>query len=79
MKGERYKMEWIPVYERLPNDGEQVLVCTTWEEMRVAYYDSDRGWCFPFGEYNMYIASADRFDSTWNIAAWCELPEPYRR
>lgn len=58
--------EWVPIDERLPEDGEEMPI--TYRGISGEHYvsvdehDSDLGW-----------------DSGWdgNIVAWAELPEPY--
>lgn len=58
--------EWVLVDERLPEDGEEVLITyrgiSGEHHVSVDEYDSDLGW-----------------DSGWDddIVAWAELPEPY--
>lgn len=58
--------EWVLVDERLPKDGEEVLITyrgiSGEHHVSVDEYDSDLGW-----------------DSGWDddIVAWAELPEPY--
>lgn len=68
------KTEWIPVTERLPKEGEEVLV----------WYEYDR-----YGDYNCrwqtcglgwqrnahFYVDNDGFKP--RVIAWCELPKPY--
>ena len=53
---------WIPVEERMPEDGETVL-CTDGQGVYLAEYDAD--WDAPFGDID-------------KIIAWRPLPEPYQ-
>ena len=62
------KGEWIPVFERLPENNDDVLVYD-YSDIFVAWYSGINGnWC-----------SADnRFDEYTPILAWMPLPEPYK-
>ena len=53
---------WIPVEERLPENGETAL-CTDGQDIYLVEYDAD--WDAPFGDMD-------------GIIAWQPLPEPYR-
>ena len=53
---------WIPVEERLPEDG-QTILCTDGEYVYLVEYDADLD--APFGDMD-------------GIIAWRPLPEPYR-
>ena len=53
---------WVPVEERLPEDGETVL-CTDGAYIYLTEYDAD--WDAAFGDMD-------------GITAWQPLPEPYR-
>lgn len=53
---------WIPVEERLPDDGKTVL-CTDGDYVYLVEYDAD--WDAPFGDVD-------------GIIAWRPLPAPYR-
>lgn len=62
--------QWIPVSERLPDDGELVLL--TFEgskkvDMETAIYDAKHG-----------FAMSERFVGLDEIIAWMPLPEPYK-
>ena len=63
---------WIPVSERLPEDGEVILFSTKTDRVFVGrYFDNDtkRQW---------YSFRDEAF--AWNnvVTAWMPLPEPYR-
>ena len=53
---------WIPVEERLPEDGEEVL-CSDGQNVFLVEYEAD--WDSEFGDLD-------------GIIAWMPLPEPYR-
>lgn len=53
---------WIPVEERLPEDGHEVLCCDN-AAVYLVEYQAD--WDAPFGDMD-------------DIIAWRPLPEPYR-
>ena len=64
--------EWIPVEERLPRKGEQVMVCNRYGSVFVSAitYPNARvlstGECHDFGKH-------------YGVVAWMPLPEPYMR
>lgn len=60
---EREKHRWIPVEERLPEDGNAVL-CTDGSHIYLTEYDADLD--AAFGDMD-------------EITAWMPLPEPYRQ
>ena len=64
-------MEWIPVSERLPKEGKQVLVCNDFGDIYIAEYetfsDGEGRWCESVGYRCLY-----------GIVAWMPLPEPWR-
>ena len=69
--------EWIPCSERLPEEGERILVTAALEHVMVAHYgkmffEKERGNVF-------YLAGEDGdADITDVVVAWMPLPEPYR-
>ena len=68
---------WIPCSERLPKEGERILVTAALERVMVAHYgkmffEKERGNVF-------YLAGEDGdADITDVVVAWMPLPEPYR-
>lgn len=58
---------WIPVTERLPKDGDEVLI-TAWKDTVFISWRSDGIWtCDSFF-----------FDDSTEVSAWMPLPEPYK-
>ena len=68
---------WIPCSERLPKEGERILVTAALERVMVAHYgkmffEKERGNVF-------YLAGEDGdADITDVVVAWMPLPEPYK-
>jgi hypothetical protein len=61
---ERLRLRWIPVSERLPEDGENIVACfTILGEVGEATFNKRDGWF-----YNEYGA--------WAATHWMPLPEP---
>ena len=71
------QFEWVPCSERLPKEGERILVTAALEHVMVAHYgkmffEKERGNVF-------YLAGEDGdADITDVVVAWMPLPEPYR-
>ena len=76
---EKLKGEWIPVRERLPEEGEKVLV---WFEY-YRYGDYNRkyqtyGFCYQYdGKWSTFINGETGWQDA-RIIAWQPLPEPYK-
>lgn len=81
--------EWIPCSERLPDEGEVVLVCmrieshkAEWEEQRSIEFgriSSDRYDYYGTGWEWLNESGADYWQADWNhsILAWMPLPAPW--
>ena len=57
------KPRWIPVTERLPEESNEYLVSTVWEDVTTDYFRTDSGWM--------------TFEKK-EILAWMPLPQPYK-
>ena len=83
-------VRWIPCSERLPSEGEVVLVCmrieshkAEWEEQRTIEFgriSSDRDDCYGTGWEWLNESGADYWEADWNnsILAWMPLPKPWK-
>ena len=67
--------EWIPVEERLPEEGQNVWISVKTDCVRMGMYTK----CFGFGMRKGFICS-DGFMCIGNVLAWKPFvyPEPYR-
>lgn len=70
-------MKWIPLAEKMPNEGETVLTCTEDGDLYIMSYAT-----YWHDEYQVdvpvFVTSEEsvRWD-IGDIAAWMPLPEPY--
>ncbi len=60
--------DWISCEERMPDEGEMVLVFSTHKEISKAFWDSDMG--------KFFIADSDYHYNQLDITHWQPLPEP---
>jgi len=67
------KEKWIPVTERLPETGRNVLVCDNEELITRGCYLDYEDDSKPF-----WVTDADEGYSIGKIVAWMPLPEPYK-
>lgn len=90
MIADRPQEEWIPCSERLPKEGETVLVYMRltghkyeWEEQRTIEFgriSSDRYDAEGTGWEWLNESGTDYWEADWNdcIIAWMPLPKPYK-
>lgn len=90
MIADRLQGEWIPCSERLPKEGEIVLVCMgltehkyEWEEQRIIEFgriSSDRYDAEGTGWEWLNESGADYWEPDYgnSIVAWMPLPAPYK-
>ena len=62
--------KWIPVSERLPKNGQNVLFCDIDEDIMIGYHVK--------GEPDTHFVQDGTFEDMKNVKAWFELPEPYK-
>ena len=68
------KQNWIPVTERLPKDGEFVLVCNDDKHMMIAKYETETyEWYYKYMNYDFDIWDNEEQGP---VCYWMPLPEP---
>ena len=60
---------WIPVSERLPEDGQNVLFCDNDGYIMVGYHIK--------GRPGTHFSQDGTYEDMKNVTAWMPLPEPY--
>ena len=64
------KTGWIPVSERLPKDGQNVLFCDIDDDIMVGYHVK--------GKPDTHFTQDGTFEDMKNIKAWRPLPQSYK-
>ena len=60
---------WVPVSERLPEDGQSVLFCDIDDDIMVGYHVK--------GRPDTHFTQDGTYDDMKNVRAWMPLPKPY--
>lgn len=66
----KHANKWIPVSEKMPEDGQNVLFCDIDDDIMVGYHIKGRS--------NTHFSQDGTFDDIKNVRAWMPLPEPYK-
>lgn len=69
LKQLREQTRWIPVSERLPEDGQSVLFCDIDNDIMVGYHVK--------GRPDTHFSQDGTYDDMKNVRAWMPLPKPY--
>ena len=67
---DREKGEWIPVSERLPEEGKNVLFCDIDNDIMLGYH-------LTYAPATHFVEKGS-WEDMKNVSAWMELPEPYK-
>ena len=62
--------KWIPVSERLPENGQSVLFCDIDNDIMIGYHVK--------GRPDTHFSQDGTYEDIKNVRAWMPLPEPYR-
>ena len=61
---------WIPISERLPEDGRNVLFCDIDGDIMIGYHIK--------GRPTTHFSQCGTYDDMKNVRAWMPLPDPYK-
>lgn len=70
-RGKAEGQEWIPVIEKMPENGKVVLFCDIDEDVMIGYHVKGRA--------GTHFTQCGTYEDMKNVKAWMPLPAPYKQ
>lgn len=70
MKVLEQEPSWIPVEEKMPEDGQSVLFCDIDNDIMIGYHIKSR--------HKTHFSQDGTYEDIKNVRAWMPLPQPYK-